>query len=697
MEHFMKLFKKRTFKVDIVLVFTFMIVLTVVTITSFVYFKNKASTLKLVQLNFRKEADAVLTKTENYMQSAQVTAEIATRVFDKPELKLTINSRESAYLLNAVKNQQPIELFYYGDEAGNFLQAGILGKNIYTKQIRRINGKAVTDLNYFDSNFNLKNSKSEADSKYDPRVRPWYKGAKTTGKTFWTEPYIFAENGKPGITVACPVYNKDKSLKGVVAADITLDGLSEFLKEIDISNTSIAFIIDETGKLLAYADPAKMTVDLNGKITRLAPYELKIPELTAGIRHYQDKTEKSFSYGVQGVNYLACFASFPEAFGKKWLFAVIATEDDFLGPIKNTLRITMLLSISGLIVAVLAAFLLARQVSRPIEKLAAEILKVKNFNLDETADINSHIHEIQAMDSAINGMKNSLRAFRLYVPATLVKQLIASGEKVTIGGKSRELTVFFSDIEDFTSITENISPKDLMLQLSDYFDVMTKIIEQESGTVDKFIGDAVMAFWGAPISNEEHAIMACRAALKCQQIIGEFNKNWEAEGKYPFRTRMGINTGYMIVGNMGSRQRMNYSVMGDGVNLASRLEMLNKIYSTSIIISKGTHRYVQNQFVTRTIDQITVKGKSQSVVIYELMAEKGTPDATRLAPLAERFEQAYKLYLKRDWQQAKSMCETLLEEFPDDQVSAIYIERCTNFIEHEPDPSWSGISKLFEK
>ena len=693
----MKLFKKRTFKVDIVFVFTFLIVLTVVTITSFVYFENKAATVTLVQHNFQKEADAVLTKTDNYMQNAQVTAEIGSNVFNKPDLKLTINSAESAYLLSAVKHQPSIELFYYGDEAGNFLQAGILGKIIYTKQISRINDKAVTNFNYFDSNLKLKTSKAVADSKYDPRVRPWYKGAKAIGKTFWTEPYIFAENGKPGITVACPVYNKDKSLKGVIAADITLDGLSEFIKEIDVSKKSIAFIIDETGKLLAYTDPQKMTVNVNGKVIRQAPYELKIPELTASIRCYQDKSENSFSYGVQGINYLACFSSFHETFGKKWLFAVIATEDDFLGPIKNTLRITMILSVTGLILAMLAAFFLARQISRPIEKLADEILKVKHFELDESTEVNSHIHEIQDMDNAIQGMKNSLRAFRLYVPATLVKQLIESGEEVTIGGKSRELTVFFSDIADFTSIAENISPKDLMLQLSDYFDVMTQIIEQESGTVDKFIGDAVMAFWGAPISNEDHAIMACRAALKCQQVIGEFNKNWEAAGKYPFHTRMGINTDYMIVGNMGSRQRMNYSVMGDGVNLASRLEMLNKIYSTSIIISKGTHRYVQNQFVTRTIDQITVKGKSQSVVIYELMAEKGTPEAERLAPLAERFQQAYQLYLKRDWQQAKSLCEALCKEFPDDQVSALYIERCANFIENEPDPSWSGISKLFEK
>lgn len=693
----MKSFKKRTFKVDIVFVFTFLIVLTVVIITSFVYLKNKTATLKLVQLNFTNEVDAVLNKTDNYLRNAQATVEIATKVFDKSKLDLNLNCQETAYLLKAVMTQKQVELFYFGDEAGNFIQAGIVGDEIYTKYINRVDDKAVTSYNYFDRKLKLKNHNIEADSKYDPRTRPWYKGAKATGQTFWTAPYIFFANGKPGITVACPIYNKDKTLKGVVAADITLDRLSEFIKALAISKNSLALIIDDTGKLVAYSAPAKMTSVNHGTITRLAPHELKIAELTAGLRRYQDNPEPAFSYDVQGTKYLGCFARFPDNFDKKWLFAVIAPEDDFLGPMKDTLHRTMGLSLLGLIIAVIAAFLLARQISRPIEKLAQEIMKIKNFELDNEVPINSHIHEIQEIDAAVNAMKNSFRAFKLYVPSTLVKQLIDSGEKVTIGGKDRELTVFFSDIANFTMISENISPKELMTQLSDYFDIMTRLIEAECGTVDKFIGDAVMAFWGAPISHEEHAIMACRAALKSQQVISEFNKNWQAEDKYPFLTRMGIHTGHMIVGNMGSRQRMNYSVMGDGVNLASRLEMLNKIYNTSIIISNGTHRYIHRQFITRTIDQITVKGKSQSVVIYELMAEVNTLEAERLTPLAEQFKLAYALYLKRDWQLAKRQFEAILEDYPEDKPSIIYIERCDNFIVNEPDASWSGISKLFEK
>ncbi len=695
----MKLFERRTLRVDIVFVFTSLVILTAVGITSFVYLHNKTAILELVKKSFDSEAKMVLNATNSYLQTVQDTVEIATQVFNKPDIKLTVNSKEAKYLLNAVKTQKQLELFYYGDESGNFLQAAILGDIIYVKQIKRINNKAVTLFNYYDKDFKLIRTENIEDSGYDPRVRPWYKGAKNTGKTFWTNPYIFFENGKPGITVSCPIYDKYKKLKGVVAGDITLDGLSVFLNGASLSNNSISFMIDSSGKLIACSGGHKIVSKRNGKLKRLMPFELGIPAIKLATRYYLDNHNNIFSYNVNGEQYLAYFTKIPNKFGRNWIFAIVAPESDFTAPIKETLRTTILLAILGLMLAVLAAILLARQISQPIERLAQEIVKIKNFEFDTTDEVKSHIYEIQQMSESVKIMKNSLKAFQLYVPATLVRQLINSGEPVTIGGQSRELTVFFSDIANSTTIAENIAPKDLMLQMSDYFDVMTQVIETEcNGTIDKFIGDAVMAFWGAPISNDQHAILAAKAALRCRREIDKLNEKWEKEGKYPFITRIGINTGYMIVGNMGSKKRMNYSVIGDEVNLASRLEKINKFYGTNIIISKGTHRYVQNDFICRPIDQIAVRGKHQGIMIYELMAQKeDTPEAQKAEKLARKFQQAYELYLKRQWQEAKTIFAELLEEFPDDKVSQIYIERCEQFIVNEPDPYWSGISKIPEQ
>jgi adenylate cyclase len=226
---------------------------------------------------------------------------------------------------------------------------------------------------------------------------------------------------------------------------------------------------------------------------------------------------------------------------------------------------------------------------------------------------------------------------------------------------------------------------------------VTQIIESEKGTLDKFIGDAVMAFWGAPLVNDEHAVMACRAALKCQKEIDVLNKEWEKQGRSPFYTRIGLHTSHNVVGNMGSKQRMNYTVLGEGVNLASRLEGVNKIYSTSIIISKSTHRYVQNRFICRILDQIAVKGNSQSVVIYELLAENNSPESGKLKVFADRFEEAYNLYLKREWKAAKELFQSVLRDFTGDKVSVLYIGRCDKYITSEPDESWNGITRLESK
>jgi adenylate cyclase len=693
----LKMLKKRTFKVDIVFVFISLIVATVVLLAFFSYSGNKSSTLTLIRGNFAEEAESVIYKTDNYMRAAQRTAEIATERFDDPDVSLGLDTEEAKYLLKIIMTYPQIGLCYYGDEQGNFLQAAHLGNDLYVKSIRQIDGKAVTNFRYFDLNLNKVREESLADTKYDPRERPWYKGAKATGKTFWTDPYIFFENGEPGITVACPVYNKDKTLRGIVATDIILGGLSKFLKNIDISTNGLVFILDEKEQLIAYPDPKRMLTVENGITRSLKPRELKIPCVTEAVRNYEDKGDVFFTYQAAGTEYLACFKEFPPEFGKKWRFSIIAPVDDFIGPMKKTLREVLFLSLCILIASALMAGWLARRISRPIEQLAAEVLEVKNFNLDSRTEINSHINEIQTMDAAIRAMKNSLKAFKVYVPATLVKQLIESGENVTIGGKDRELTLFFSDIADFTSISESIPPKDLMLHLSEYFETVAHIIESEKGTVDKFIGDAVMAFWGAPIVNDDHAAMACRAALRCQKAIEVLNREWEKKGMRPFHTRIGLHTSYNVVGNMGSKQRMNYTVLGEGVNLASRLEGVNKIYSTSIIISKSTHRYVQNRFVCRILDQIAVKGNSQSVVIYELLAENSSPESDKLRILSDRFQDAYNLYLKREWKKAKEVFKSVLHDFPEDKVSLLYTDRCDKCLNHEPDESWNGITRLESK
>ena len=347
------------------------------------------------------------------------------------------------------------------------------------------------------------------------------------------------------------------------------------------------------------------------------------------------------------------------------------------------------ISLLGMILTGLVFLALYRAIRNPVHQLVIETEKIKNFDLKDRVVINTSLTDLQTLIRAVADMKMGLQSFQKYVPANLVRQLIETNQEARIGGKLRELTVFFSDIADFTTITERLSPNELTLQLSEYFDGITATVMDHKGTVDKYIGDSVMAFWGAPIEIENQAAHACRAALECQRKVRELSKKWKAEEKIEFHTRIGLSTGEIIVGNIGSEQRLNYTVIGDPVNLASRLEGLNKAYRTEIIVSAETYARCRDAVEVRLLDFVVVKGKSEPVRIYELIGEKGDISPLRKEFLT-RFNKAIDLYLARDWDAALKILHSLVEKEPEDFVTQLYIRRCEEFQTNPPEPNWVG-------
>jgi adenylate cyclase len=212
---------------------------------------------------------------------------------------------------------------------------------------------------------------------------------------------------------------------------------------------------------------------------------------------------------------------------------------------------------------------------------------------------------------AIQGM------FSNYVSKRVVDELLKNPEKLELGGEDKEITVLFSDIRGFTTLSEKLTPQELVSHLNEYLSAMTDIIFKYEGTLDKYVGDEIMAFWNAPIEQTEHAELACKAALEMMEILNELNRNWPEAKK--LNIGIGMNTGIMTVGNMGSKNRMDYTLMGDSVNLGARLEGTNKIYGTNIIISEFTYEKIKENFVCRELDNIRVKGKLKPVKIYEIM------------------------------------------------------------------------------
>jgi adenylate cyclase len=290
-------------------------------------------------------------------------------------------------------------------------------------------------------------------------------------------------------------------------------------------------------------------------------------------------------------------------------------------------------------------------------------------------------------------------AFGQYLSPEVIRRLLVSPQLVE--PKKTEITVMFSDIRGFTTISEKLDAQELALFLNQYLSDMTSLVFQNNGTLDKYIGDAVMAFWGAPFEEPGHAAKACKTALKMNRVR-ELQKKWEAEGKPHLDIGIGLNTGMASVGNMGSALRYGYTALGDTVNLSSRLEGLNKDYGTHIIVNESTYEEAKDSgFVFRELDLIRVKGKLQPVTICELIGRTGensvygAPEEVRTR--LELFQKARARYCRRQWQAAQGAFQKIIDQWPDDGPSRAYWKRCQDYLFEEPSSTWDGVFTMTHK
>lgn len=295
------------------------------------------------------------------------------------------------------------------------------------------------------------------------------------------------------------------------------------------------------------------------------------------------------------------------------------------------------------------------------------------------------------------GQKTMIREmFGQYLSPKVVEDLVDDPSKIQLGGEEREMTAFFSDIQGFSLISERLTPSQLVQLLNDYLTEMCDIIIASEGTVDKFEGDSIMAFWGAPIRHADHAKRACFAAIDMNDRLVELRASALEKGVTPLVVRMGVNTGSMVVGNMGSSQRMNYTIMGDAVNLASRLEGANKAYGSGMMISEFTYRACEADIDVRELDRIMVVGKSEPVTVYQLMNRKNQTTSAD-ADLVDLFSKGMQSYRTGDFRRAKSEFSACLDIFADDGPAQTYIDRCQAFIVNPPSVDWDGVYRLTEK
>ena len=289
-------------------------------------------------------------------------------------------------------------------------------------------------------------------------------------------------------------------------------------------------------------------------------------------------------------------------------------------------------------------------------------------------------------------------AFAHYVPEKVVEALLNNPNLLQLGGEEREMTVMFSDVAGFTTISEKLTPKELVALLNEYLTAMTDIVLLNEGIIDKYEGDAIMAEWGAPIWSFDHAFKAVHSSILMQRKLREMRESFNTRGLPPLTARIGINTGQMVVGNMGSRDVFDYTVMGDNVNLASRLEGANKPYNTDIMISEATYEQVKQKVRCRELDYIRVKGKTEPIRVYEVINHLRDPFSSEQEEMVKHFVQGLEIYREGDFNGAAGYFDKALKLNPEDGPSILFKKRCDYFLKNPPEKEkWDGVFTMTTK
>ena len=623
---------------SIVLLFVIMVVPIFTAMLWFTYTTNDRMTrtnAKDLMERFRFEAIAnthdLLVPIESLVSTAAVLASGQPNYFRQ--------AQAFDYLQNIVAHSATISSAYAGFEDGTFRM--VMRTNSSTRiQDKPVPEGAVLADRWLDrakqktqahDSFTFKDKQGQvlgtvsSPASYDPRQRDWYKRAAIEQKITLSEPYVFAATGLPGITIAAPFMLKGK-LAGVVAVDIALDSLSQFLANRTISAGAMSLMVDDKAQVIANSNLQEQALKVDGKLElrNMTKLSSDLPALALANRYKaSNKQNFSFVHPQTGEEYVVSFASLVTQFGKHWQILLLAPLDDFAGPLKENNQRLLIFGLIAIALQVLFIYFLSRLIAKPLELLEDKINSVRSLSTETVHATNgSSIREIGSLIRAVDTLDHAVRSFAAFVPVGLVRQLMESEQQLTLGGQSKFLTILFCDVEAFSAIAENSPSQELLIRVSRYLEEVTLAVNEEGGTIDKFIGDAAMAFWGAPAPLADHAWHACAAAVRIQARMAMLNAAWQAEGLEPLKVRIGIHCDAVMVGNIGSKHRMSYTVMGDGVNIASRLEGINKDYGTSICISQAVYREAGERLHVRCLDEVAVKGRQGKVVIYELVGLK---------------------------------------------------------------------------
>ena len=638
-------------------------------------------------------------RVESHLTDAIPAVELSRMLVRDSLVKSDLDALARQFTL-VLRNNPSFSWMSYSDQSGDFTGAyRTPAGDLRVSRSTVADGKGELREYTVADNGAWTPSSSQGQYGYDPRRDRFYAPAAAARARVWVGPYVFFDEGVPGITCASPYFGPDGRLRGVFTVDFNLNVLSRFVAALPFGAHGRVFIVTPDGTVVAHPTLRLVEVTGQGAEGRLIKVDnAGDPLLASWFAMRKGSTIESaaagaaahFSFDVGNERYLAGARNVAIDGNVTWLLGAVAPESDFFGLLDRNRRIALLIMTGAIAIGLLATLVMSRRIAAPLGTLSTEMEAIGTFRLDDRPQLATMFREVALMDRSLLTMKRGLRSFSYYVPTDLVRAVLASGQEAKLEGHARQLTVYFSDIAGFTSIAETMAPEELVREMSRYLDEMTRIIGTAGGTIDKFIGDAIMAFWGAPAPTADHAAKACEAAIRCQQRLAALRTSAETPWLARVHARVGIASGDVLVGNVGTPERFNYTVMGDTVNLASRLESLNKQYGTSILVSESTYRAAQAVVLGRPVDIVQVKGKQQGVRIYELLCLASDAD-DRTRECAALFEDAFTAYVSRDFQSALARFEMAARLDSDDRPAQLLGERCRRYVDSPPPTNWDGV------
>ena len=699
-------------------------------IIGFNYWLNRDAAVNTAGVLLEEVDRAVASEVLRLFDPAISTADLAPLVPGIDQLPDTAAHPALPFLFGAVNQHAQIASAYIGFANGDFLRVVNLGEGYGPSRValgapdtsrsavqritRRADGQRVEFWTFLDAAGLPVGTKENVAPAYDPRQRGWYQLAEKSAGAVITDPYLFASVREVGRTAARRVGSPVRAVFGI---DLTQASMSRYVRDVAAraGHSLSVFLFDAQGRITAHADfatamPAPADDPNAGQIPTLAA--ATDPVLHA-VQLELARTGGAFDQSMlqtPKVTYVTRIHPLPAAVAgvvpvTTEYVAVLAPLDDFVVPIFEAGAVAFAVSLAVVLLSLPLVVVIARRIAQPLRYLAEEADRIRDFDISVPLTLDSRIREVSDLVQATQLMKNTLTAFGKYVPRDLVRSMLRSNLEARPGGERRQVTLLFTDIEDFTTISEQMEPEALMRKMSRYFDGMVTTIHDASGTVDKFVGDAVMAYWNAPMLVNDHAAVGVAATLRCAKLSNAMNAEWRRNGEQPLHTRFGLHLGECIVGNVGSKDRLDFTVIGASVNLASRLEGLNKHYGTQILTSEATRDACADRFLFRTVDMALPKGAVRPTRIYELIGAmpgvdpaladiEASPEDVKLCAA---WEATYAHYMARHWQNVMTAIGTFNANFPGDRLAQVYMKRTWLYLQDPPGPDWDGVEQHLSK